>query len=136
MKRAIKKISWIKVLYYMRIMASILLMILLILLIPNILSCGWEGTVFIIFYIIFTGFNFYTILSKKKSFQQSFSYNLLNIGLSVYTFFIWARVYLDKRINLPLIYEINLSYFKNNYLILSTIILGIVFHSLILNSEK
>jgi hypothetical protein len=136
MKKLLTKISWIRVIYYLRIMSNILFMVLSILLLSNIINCGVEGIIFIVFYFLFTLQNIYTVLSKKKKFKENIYYNILNIGLFIYTFFIYSRIYLDKRLALGTIYELNLVYFKNNYLILSTIILGIIFNALILNNEE
>lgn len=136
MKKLSKNFSWTRVIYYLRIVSNILFMVMPILLIPNIVNSGIEGIIFVIFYFLFVVINLYTILSQKKKYKENICYNILNICLFGYTFFLISRIYLDKSLLLDSIYEANLAYFKNNYLILSTLILGIIFNAIIINSEE
>ena len=121
-----------KIIYYLRIILFVLYLITLFLLIDKLYKTNFLSIIYYIFNIIYSMFIIISIISKKKIFKEIFSYNLLNIGIYIYTFMLYKIIqnnsYLDI-IN-------NKTYFNNNYILMSLLLLGLTTYTLILNNEK
>lgn len=76
------------------------------------------------------------LLVKNKAAIDRVAYNLLYIGMVGYLSLIVGRLFLDVRVEMTMIYELDMTYFKNNYLILSFILVGIILYSVLLLSEE
>jgi len=105
---------------------------MLIMLFKNITNASWQGSMFLILSCIYIIFILATIISQKKVFKYSISYNLLSIGVNLYLLLIWIKVFIDERVKLDIIYELDMTYFKNNYVILSFVLIGILLNTLFL----
>lgn len=76
------------------------------------------------------------MLLKVQDSKEKISYNLLYIGFVDYLVLIGSRLFFDSRVKLTLIYELDMNYFKINYLILSFVCLGIIFYTLLFIVEE
>ncbi len=122
--------------YGIRLFAMILFLVLLLLLLPNILRANWQGFVFLGLSIVLVGISLGMLVLKNKVANSSFSYNLLYIGMVGYLFLIVCRLFFDVRVKMTMIYELDMTYFKTNYLILSFILIGIILYSVLLIVEE
>lgn len=138
MKKNKKKrnINWKSILYKVRIFSTIVFLVLLLFLVPNILNSGWQGLLFLILSLILIGVSLYTMLLKNNLMIDQIPYNLLYIGMVSYLFLISYRLLFDSRVKLTMIYEIDMTYFKVNYLILSFIIIGIILYTILFTLEE
>ena len=73
-----------------------------------------------------------SIISKKKIFKEIISYNLLNIGIYLYTFMLYKIIQGNSFLDIIN----NKVYFNNNYIMMSILLFGLTTYTLILNNEK
>ena len=135
-KSKVKKRNIYDVIYDVRLFAMILFLVLLLLLLPNILRSGWQGLLFLGLSILLVGISLSMLLLKNKFSVNRFSYNLLYIGMVGYLVLIVCRLFLDARVKMTMIYELDMTYFQTNYLILSFILVGIILYSVLLVLEE
>lgn len=121
-----------KIIYYLRFILFIPFMICLFLLIDKIFTMKIYGSIFFIFCLLYLIFIILSILSKKKIFKETISYNMLNIGIYIYYFIIFYYTYNLTRLEIS-----NYSdYYKNNF-ILMCILLGFqIIYTIFLNTEE
>lgn len=120
-----------KILYCSRLAAMVIFLCFLLFLFPNILKSSWQGILFFSLSIILVIFSLWSMLLKVQDSKEKISYNLLYIGFVGYLALIGSRLFFDSRVKLTLIYELDMNYFKINYLILSFVCLGIIFYTLL-----
>lgn len=121
-----------KIIYYLRFILFIPFLICLFLLIDKIFTMKIYGSIFFIFCLLYSIFIILSILSKKKVFITTISYNILNIGIYFYYFIIFYFTY-----NLTRLEIINNRYYYNNNFILMCILLGFqIIYTIFLNTEE
>lgn len=135
-KKNINKKNICDVMYGIRLFSMILFLVFLLLLLPNILQADWQGSLFLGLSILSVFVSLGTLLLKNKTAINSFSYNLIYVGMVCYLILIVGRLFLDARVKLTMIYELDMTYFKTNYLILSFILVGIILYSVLLILEE
>lgn len=118
--------------FLLRILSTFLSLIFVILLLPNILKAGWQGSLFLLVFTSFVGLTLWMMLSKNEKVCKSLSFNGLYVASVLYLGLIFSKLFFDQRVKLTMIYEINMHYFENNYLVLSVILLGIIIHGIAL----
>ena len=121
-----------KIVYYLRILLFIAYLIIMFLLIDKIYKPDFLCTIYFLLNLIYSFVLILTILSKRKTFKETFSFNALNIGISIYTFIIYVIVITNSKIDLLS----NPIYFKNNYIMLSVLLIGLIAYTGILNKEE
>lgn len=121
-----------KILYGIRIVSNILFLILLILMLPYIYQSSWQGVLFFSVVLIYIGILLWTLLTKKKSYQETMSYNLIMICIFFYFALVTFRILCDVRIQSDL-YMINIDYCKNNFFLMSLIIIGMILNTILLS---
>ena len=121
-----------KYIYYFRIITYLLYLVTLFLLIDNLYKTSFMSIVFFILNIIYAFIMLLTILSKKKIYLETISFNLLNIGIYLYIFMLYKII----SVNTVLDILNNKVYFNNNYIMMSIILVGMTIYALILNNEK
>ncbi len=134
MKRAVKKIPYF--LYLLRVVLVVFYLLFLIMLVPNILSASWQGILFLFTSLALVGVTLFSFLSKSKRYQDAIAYNIIYIALVGYIFLIWSKVFLDARVQLPSLYQFNMTYFEMNYLLLSIVNVGIILNTLFIYYEE
>lgn len=121
-----------KLFYYLRIILFIAYLIIMFLLIDKIYKPNFLCTTYFILNLIYALTIILSMLSKRLIFKTTLSFNTLNIGISIYTFIIYIIVKTNSRIDILS----NPIYFKNNYIMLIILLVGIIFYTGILNKEE
>ena len=114
-----------KIIYYLRIILFVLYLITMFLLIDKLYKTSFLSIIYYIFIII-------SIITKKKIFKNIISYNLLNIGIYLYTFMLYKIIKDNSFLDIIN----NKVYFNNNYIMMSILLFGLTTYTLILNNEK
>lgn len=121
-----------KIIYYLRIILFVLYLITMFLLIDKLYKTSFLSIIYYIFNIIYSIFIIISIISKKKIFKEIISYNLLNIGIYLYTFMLYKIIQGNSFLDIIN----NKVYFNNNYIMMSILLFGLTTYTLILNTEK
>ncbi len=121
-----------KIIYYLRIILFVLYLITMFLLIDKLYKTSFLSIIYYIFNIIYSIFIIISIISKKKIFKEIISYNLLNIGIYLYTFMLYKIIKDNSFLDIIN----NKVYFNNNYIMMSILLFGLTIYTLILNNEK
>lgn len=122
-----------KSVYYLRIGLLIVFFFFLFLLLEYVFQSGWQGMFFLLSTFIFIGVMLWSLLSQKKIYQRSLSYNLVIIALICYLGVIVWRINLDPRLQVTELYTLNLEYCQVNFIILGLIMVGIVLNTFVLS---
>ena len=120
-----------KITYYLRIILFILYLITIFLLIDNLYKSNFFSITYFTLNLIYSFIAILSILSKKKIFKEIISYNILNIGIYLYTIMLYYITYSNSKLDI-LSTEI---YFRNNFILISILLIGITIYTLILNKE-
>ena len=121
-----------KTIYYIRIILFIFYLLCMFLLIDKIYTINLIGSIFFVFNLIYSFFIILSILSKKEIFIYTISYNILNIGIYIYTFVLFYFAYLSSKLDIIN----NYIYYKNNFLILIVIMITQIIYTIYLNTEE
>ena len=121
-----------KIFYYFRTFLFIFYLIIMFLLIDKIFKPNFFSTMFFILNLFYSIIIISTIISKKKVFKESYSHNILNIGFYSYIFMLYKIVVSNTSLDI-LNNEI---YFRNNYVMLGILLIGLILFSLSLNNSR
>ena len=121
-----------KTLYILRIILFIIYLLVMFLLIDNLFKLNITSLIYFILNLIYSFIIILTILSKKHFFKKNISYNLLNIGIYIYTIMLYKITNLNTRLDILK----NIAYFKNNFIMISILLISIIIYSLIINKEE
>ena len=121
-----------KTLYILRIILFIIYLLIMFLLIDNLFKLNITSLIYFILNLIYSFIIILTILSKKHFFKKNISYNLLNIGIYIYTIMLYKITNLNTRLDILK----NIAYFKNNFIMISILLISIIIYSLIINKEE
>lgn len=121
-----------KIVYYLRILLFILYLIIMFLLIDKIYRPNFITTLFFLLNLIYSFLVILTILSKKEVFKNMISYNILHICIYFYTMIL----YVISSSNTPLDVINNEVYYRNNFIMIGILLIGLIGYSLVLNKEN
>ncbi len=121
-----------KIIYYFSVILFTIYLFIMFLLINKLYKTSILSIIYFIINIIYSIFIILTILSKKNIYKISLSYNILNIGVYIYTF----MLYKITTSNTTLDIINNQIYFNNNYIMISILLIGLTVYTIILNNEK
>ena len=121
-----------KILYYLRLLLFIPYLVIIFLLIDNIYKTSFLSIIFFLLNLIYSFIMILTILSKKKIYQETISFNFLNIGIYIYIFMLYRITSTNSILDIIN----NKAYFNNNYIMLSILLIGLTTYAIILNNEK
>ena len=121
-----------KIIYYPRIVAFILYLILTIFLLPTIFKSGRVGIFFLVTLFLFIAMTLFSMLSKKEIYLKTKSYNLIIIALAIYVCIVCYRVNLDTKLISTGLYIINMKYSKINFILLGLVMIGITLNTIVL----
>jgi len=121
-----------KIFYYSRIILFMLYIIAMFLLIDKIFKPNFFSTMFFVLNLFYSIIIILTIVSKKKVFKDSYSFNILNIGFYSYIFMLYKIVISNSFLDILN----NETYFRNNYIMLGILLIGLIIYSLSLNNTK
>ena len=103
-----------KIIYYLRMTLFTIYLITLFLLIDNFYNINIITSIYFILNIVYSLIIILSILSKKKIFKNPISYNILNIGIYIYTIVIY--IITSNKTKLEIMN--NNLYFNNNFIML------------------
>ena len=121
-----------KILYYLRLLLFIPYLVIIFLLIDNLYKTSFLSVVFFLLNLIYSFILILTILSKKKIYQETISFNFLNIGIYIYIFMLYKITSSNSILDIIN----NKAYFNNNYIMLSILLIGLTTYAIFLNNEK
>ncbi len=121
-----------KFLYYLRILLFITYLIIMFLLIDKIYLSNFISTLYFILNLLYSIIIILTILSKKEIFKTTISYNILNIGIYLYTILLFKITSTNTTLDIIN----NQTYFQNNFIMISLLVIGLSCYSLILNNDE
>lgn len=121
-----------KILYYLRLLLFIPYLVIIFLLIDNLYKTSFLSIIFFLLNLIYSFIVILTILSKKKIYQETISFNFLNIGIYIYIFMLYRITSTNSILDIIN----NKAYFNNNYIMLSILLIGLTTYAIILNNEK
>lgn len=121
-----------KLFYYTRILLFIVYLIIMLLLINNIYKLETFSIIFYLSNLIYSFLIILSILSKKRNFKNNITFNLLNIGVYIYIFTLYTIVKSNSALDIVN----NVVYFRNNFIMITTLLIGITVYLLILNQEE
>ena len=130
MKKKIKRQRY-DILYWIRMIGTVVYLSLLFFLLPNILNSGWQGHSFLFLSLLLIGLSLYSSIKKNHATREKIAYNLIYIGLIAYLCLIFGRLFFDDRVKMTMIYQVDMAYFQNNYFILSFVLVGIILYTLL-----
>ena len=121
-----------KLLYYIRFTLFILFLLCMFLLIDKVLTINIFGTLFFFVSLVYSIIVILSILSKKKIFITTISYNILNTGIYLYTFILYYYSHISTKLEILN----NNEYFRNNFIFVSILLIFEISYTLFLNSEE
>lgn len=121
-----------KILYYLRLLLFISYLVIIFLLIDNLYKTSFLSIIFFLLNLIYSFIMILTILSKKKIYQETISFNFLNIGIYIYIFMLYRITSTNSILDIIN----NKAYFNNNYIMLSILLIGLTTYAIFLNNEK
>ena len=121
-----------KILYYLRLLLFISYLIMIFLLIDNLYKTSFLSIIFFLLNLVYSLVMILTVLSKKKIYQETISFNFLNIGIYTYIFMLYRITSTNSILDIIN----NKSYFNNNYIMLSILLIGLTTYAIFLNNEK
>ena len=121
-----------KFLYYLRILLFITYLIIMFLLIDKIYLSNFISTLYFILNLLYSIIIILTILSKKEIFKTTISYNILNMGIYLYTILLFKITSMNTTLDIIN----NQTYFQNNFIMISLLVIGLSGYSLILNNDE
>ena len=107
-------------------------LIIIFLLIDNLYKTSFLSIIFFLLNLIYSFIVILTILSKKKIYQETISFNFLNIGIYIYIFMLYRITSTNSILDIIN----NKAYFNNNYIMLSILLIGLTTYAIFLNNEK
>ena len=121
-----------KILYYLRLLLFIPYLVIIFLLIDNLYKTSFLSIIFFLLNLIYSFIMILTTLSKKKIYQETISFNFLNIGIYTYIFMLYKITSTNSILDIIN----NKAYFNNNYIMLSILLIGLTTYAIFLNNEK
>ena len=118
-----------KIIYYIKNILFVLYLVTMFLLMDNIYKSNFLDIIYFTLNLFYSFIIILTILSKKKIFKETISYDILNIGIYLYTFMLYKITISNSLLDIIN----NQTYFQNNYILVSILLLGLIIYTLILN---
>ena len=89
-----------RILYYLRIILFIIYLIGIFLLIDNLYKSNFFSILYFSLNLIFSFITILSILSKKNIFKENITYNILNIGIYLYTIMLYYITYTHSTLDI------------------------------------
>ncbi len=121
-----------RIIYYLRIILFIIYLVTLFLLIDKVFTIKIFGSLFFIINIIYSILMILTILSKKKDYKNSISYNIVNIGVYLYVMLIYYITSISTKLEVLN----NYNYFRNNFILIMILLMGLITFTIAMNEEE
>ena len=121
-----------KIIYYIRYVLFILYLLCMFLLIDKVLTINIYGSIFFLVSLIYSIFIILSILSKKKIFINTVSFNILNIGIYFYTFILYYFSHISSKLDILN----NKSYYQNNFILITILLICLILFTIFLNIDE
>ncbi len=121
-----------KIIYRLRLIASIVYIIFIYFLLSIIFESGWQGIIFLVLSLVFLMATLLSLLSHKEIFKKTISYNIVIIASVVYLGIITFRCLQVVNEYNSALYSLNMEYCKTNFIILSFVLIGILLNTMVL----
>ena len=121
-----------KIIYYARILLFIVYLLTIFILIDKIFTIKPLGSVYFILNLIYSFIVILSILSKKKAFINAISYNILSIAIYLYTVVLGYITYTSSKLTILN----SISYYRNNFILMIILFLGLIAYPIELNKEE
>ena len=121
-----------KIIFYLRNILFIFYLLGTFWLIDSLFTIKPLGPIYFILCLIYSFIMILSLLSKKKSFLNAISYNILTIFIYLYTV---ALCYITTNSSKLTILS-NALYYKNNFILLYLLFLGLILYTIELNKEE
>ncbi len=121
-----------KIIYYARILLFIVYLLTIFILIDKIFTIKPLGSVYFILNLIYSFIVILSILSKKKAFINAISYNILSIAIYLYTVVLGYITYTSSKLTILN----SISYYRNNFILMIILFLGLIAYTIELNKEE
>ena len=122
----------IKFINYLKTILFTVYLLILFLLIDKLYRPDFITITYFLMNFLYALIIILSIISKKKVFRENVYYNIFNIGIYVYNIVIYYLVANNTRMEILN----NQTYFRNNFLIVGSILIGLILYSLFLNGKK
>ena len=114
-----------KIIYVISLISLVFLTILTVEMLPLIFQAKWQGMVYLVCVIFMLVLELYTLFNNKQVLKKSISYNIFIILITMYVGIIYYKIF-SINTNSLFIYDIDISYCRENYLILSIALILII----------
>lgn len=121
-----------KIIYYLRIFLFIIYLITIFLLINNLYSSNIYSIIYFFLNLIYSFVIILSILSKKEIFKKNIAFNLLNIGIYIYTMMLYYITITNSKLDIIT----NINYFNKNFILMNCLLIGITSYILITNENN
>lgn len=102
--------------------------------IPLIYQTGWQGIIFLILVLLVLIFELVVLFRNKRVVKKAISYNVFLILITMYLGIMYYKIY-ALNLDLTFLYDIDINYCKDNYLLLSLALILVIFNLLIMNID-
>lgn len=127
------KKKFVKLSYFLRLILFLCHPLILFSILNSIIRVGIIGYIFLSIDIIYIIKIISELFSKDKCYKDDVYYNIMQIGLFIYMIIFWIKVKFDNMIFIPGF----LVYLKNNYVLLSLLMLFLIFYTkFVVNKKK
>lgn len=119
-----------KIIYAISIISLVILTILTIEMLPLIYQSNWQGILYLISVLLVLIFELGMLFFNKKALKKCVSYNTFLILVTMYVGIIYYKIF-STSLN-SFLYNIDITYCKENYLLLSFAFSLIIFNLILL----
>ena len=123
-----------RIIYTISIISLVLLTMITIEMIPLIYQTGWQGIIFLILVLLVLIFELVVLFRNKRVVKKAISYNVFLILITMYLGIMYYKIY-ALNLDLTFLYDIDINYCKDNYLLLSLALILVIFNLLIMNID-
>lgn len=116
-----------KTIYLISIISLVILTKLTVEMLPLIYQSNWQGILYLVSVALILLFELFMLFNNKKLLKNYISYNLFIILVAMYVGVVYYKIF-TASLNSLFIYDIDISYCKDNYLLLGLTLSLIVFN--------
>lgn len=120
-----------KIIYSISLISLVFLTFLTVEMLPLIFKSNWQGIMYLVSVILILIFELYMLFNNKKALKKCLSYNTFIILVTMYVSIVYYKIF-SNTVNSLFLYDIDISYCKDNYLYLSFVLCLIIFNLILL----
>lgn len=120
-----------KIIYSISLISLVFLTFLTVEMLPLIFRSNWQGIMYLVSVVLILIFELYMLFNNKKALKKCLSYNTFIILVTMYVSIVYYKIF-SNTVNSLFLYDIDISYCKDNYLYLSFALCLIIFNLILL----